>query len=273
MYYIPDETPLIIREGCVMQKTSTIFFTGILVLLLFLNPATAKIAFEPGPEELPADMINVDDEEFVPIWQGPPLQIISYFILINCPLLAFPADLIYSSGLLAYLGYRIAPRTVPENRKKIHACIRDQPGISATRIAEITGISRGTAAYHLSRLQSGGKIKKVQAGGNVGYFILVEDDTGDKEYTLLHMQNSTEKEILFLLLDTPGLSQSEIANAIGISRPAVFWHMKRLDFDGVIESARSGRSTYYRLMPGIPDILTEEIKDQASIRDSGRASA
>ncbi|WP_298667519.1 winged helix-turn-helix transcriptional regulator [uncultured Methanofollis sp.] len=244
-----------------MQKTPTIFFTVILVLLLFLSPATARITVEPESAELPGDMINVDDEYIMSIWEIPPARLVAYFILINCPLLAFPADLIYSSGLRAYLGYRIAPRTVPENRKKIHACIRDQPGISASRIAGITGISRGTAAYHISRLQSGGKIKKVQAGGNVGYFIQVEDDTEDKEYTLLHTQNSTEKEILFLLLDTPGLSQSEIADAIGISRPAVFWHMKRLDFDGVIESARSGRSTYYRLMPGIPDILTEEIKD------------
>ncbi|WP_342677701.1 winged helix-turn-helix transcriptional regulator [Methanofollis sp. UBA420] len=256
-----------------MQKTSTIFFTGILVLLLFLNPATAKIAFEPGPEELPADMINVDDEEFVPIWQGPPLQIISYFILINCPLLAFPAELIYSSGLLAYLGYRIAPPTVPENRKKIHACIRDQPGISASRIAGITGISRGTVAYHISRLQAGGMIKKVQNRGNVGFFIATDDNTADKEYTLLHMQNSTEREILFLLLDTPELSQSEIADAIGISRPAVSWHMRRLDFDGVVESFRNGRGTYYRLMPDIPDILKKENKDQAISRDSGRASA
>jgi predicted transcriptional regulator len=273
MYYIPDETPLIISEGCVMQKTPTIFFTGIIILLLFLNPATAKITVEPEPAELPSDMINVDDEEFMPIWQGPPTQTLAVFIMIYCPLLAFPADLIYSSGLLAYLGYRIAPRTVPENRKKIHACIRDRPGISASRIAEITGIRRGTVTYHLSRLQSGGKIKKVQNRGNVGYFIQVEDDTGDKEYTLLHMQNSTEKEILFLLLGTPDLSQSEIADAIGISRPAVSWHMKRLDSDGVVESARSGRSTYYRLMPGIPDILTEEIKDRVDTRDSGRASA
>ncbi|MDD4254744.1 MAG: winged helix-turn-helix transcriptional regulator [Methanofollis sp.] len=256
-----------------MQKTPTIFFAGILIILLVLSPAAARITVEPGSAEVPPGGIDVDDEEFAPTWQVPPVRLLTTYILIYCPLLAFPADLIYSSGLLAYLGYRIAPPTVPENRKKIHACIRDQPGISASRIAGITGISRGTVAYHISRLQAGGMIKKVQNRGNVGFFIAADDNTTDKEYTLLHMQNSTEREILFLLLDTPELSQSEIADAIGISRPAVSWHMKRLDFDGVVESFRNGRGTYYRLMPDIPDILKKENKDQAISRDSGRASA
>jgi len=112
-----------------MQKTTTLLFAGILVLLLCLNPATARIIVEPGPSELPTDMINVDDEEFAPLWEVPPMQLISYFILIYCPLLAFPAELIYSSGLWAYLGYRTVLQKVPgnENRKKIYACIRENP--------------------------------------------------------------------------------------------------------------------------------------------------
>jgi DNA-binding CsgD family transcriptional regulator len=131
-----------------------------------------------------------------------------------------------------------------------------KPGISATRIAEVTGISRGTVTYHLSRLRSKEKIKRVHTGGYVGFFLAGTDSTPHEEHALLHLQNATEKEILFLLLDMPGLSQSEIAAAIGISGPAVSWHMMRLDPDGIIQSSVAGRKTYYRLMPGIPAILT-----------------
>lgn len=245
------------------------------VLLLFLNPAAARITVEPGPSELPADMINVDDEYFVPLWQVPPMQLLSYFILMNCPLLAFPAELIYSSGIWAYLGYRSVLQKIPENenRKKIHACIRENPGISAPRIAEATGISRGAVTYHLSYLRSRGKIKRVHTGGYVGFFLAGTDSTPPEECTLLHMHNATEKEILFLLLDAPDLSQSEIVEVVGISGPAVSWHMTRLGSDGIIQSSVAGRKTHYRLMPGIPEILLKEIGSVRNMREYEGVSA
>lgn len=257
-----------------MQKT-TIFFICTLVLLLFLNPATARIIVEPEPADVPADAINVDDEEFVPLWEVPPMRLISYFILINFPLLAFPAELICSSGLWAYLGYRTVLQKIPENenRKKIHACIRDNPGISTPRIAEATGISRGAVTYHLSYLRSRGKIKRVHTGGYVGFFLAGTNSTPPEECTLLHMQNATEKEILFLLLDTPGLSQSEIAEAVGISGPAVSWHMTRLGSDGIIQASVAGRKTCYLLMPGIPEILTKKIGPARDTREYEGVSA
>jgi len=248
---------------------------GIFILLLCLNPATARITVEPGPAELPTDMINVDDEYFVPLWQVPPMQLISYFILIHCPLLAFPAELISSSSLWAYLGYRAVLQKIPENenRKRIYACIREKPGISVPQIAEAIGMSRGAVAYHLSRLRSKEKIKKVYTRGYVGYLTSDRELSPNEELALLHMQNDTEKEILFLLLNTPDLSQSELAAAIGISGPAISWHMMRLGSDGIIQSSIVGRETRYRLMPGIPPILTSRTGNDRDTRDYEGATA
>lgn len=258
-----------------MQKRITLLFAGILVLVLCLNPATARIIVEPEPADVPAGAINVDDEYFVPLWEVPPMQLINYFILLYCPFLAFPAELLYSSSLWAYLGYRTVLQKIPENenRKKIHACIRKNPGISAPRIAEATGISRGAVAYHLSCLRSGGKIKSVHTGGYVGFFLAGTNSSPPEECTLLHMQNATEKEILFLLLGKPGLSQSEIAEVVGISGPAVSWHMTRLGSDGIVQSSVAGRKTQYRLMPGIPEILLKEIGSARNTREYESVSA
>jgi len=252
-----------------MQKRTLSIFMGVLILLLCLNPATAKITVKPGPAELPTDMINVDDEYFVPLWEVPPMQLITTYILIYCPLIAFPVEMIYSSGLWAYLIYRTASRKVPENenRKKIYACIKDCPGISTPQIAGAIGMSRGAVAYHLSRLRSREKIKKLYARGYVGYLTSDRELSPNEELALLHMQNDTEKEILFLLLNTPDLSQSELAAAIGISGPAISWHMMRLGSDGIIQSSIVGRETRYRLMPGVPAILTNWTEYDRDTRD------
>ncbi|MDK2974120.1 MAG: hypothetical protein PWP08_491 [Methanofollis sp.] len=258
-----------------MQKRTLSIFMGIFILLLCLNPTEARIIVEPGPAELPTDMINVDDEYFVPLWEVPPMRLITTYVLIYCPLIAFPVEMIYSSGLWAYLIYRTASRKVPEseNRKKIHACIKDCPGISASQIAGAIGISRGAVAYHLSRLRAEQRIKKSYTRGYVGYLTPDRGLSPNEEHTLLHMQNATEKKILFLLLNTPDLSQSELAAEIGISGPAISWHMMRLNSDGIIQSFIAGRETHYRLMPGIPLILIDWTGNGRDTRDYEGATA
>ena len=218
-----------------------------LALLLLWSPAAAKIIVEPGPAELPTDGINVDDERFVPVWQAySPLEFLTILLLIHCPLLAMPFEIICSAGVLAFLGYRTS-RCPLDNKKRsrIYACIRDHPGITPTEIARATGINRGTARYHLSRLREAGLVSAVNRDGRVGYFRRGYDATS--KTICCHLRNNTRREILALLLDDPGITQSEIADDTGISRSAAAWHLQRLDADGLIESDRDGRAVRYAL--------------------------
>ncbi|MDD4254531.1 MAG: winged helix-turn-helix transcriptional regulator [Methanofollis sp.] len=227
-----------------------IVLTLVLLLLVTGNPAAAKIVFEPGPSEMPTDMINVDDEYFVPWWTVPPMRLASYFAIIHSPKWTYPIiDIIFSLSGAIVIAARDRRRHPLDNekRKAIYACIRESPGISFAEIVHVTGISRGTAQYHIICLRAAHLIRAVRRDSLTGYFES-KNTCGPMEQTiLLHLRSPTEEQILTLLLETPDLSQSEIAGAVGVAGPTVAWHMKRLIADGIVESERNGRATRYRL--------------------------
>ncbi|NMA23944.1 EPS-associated transcriptional regulator, MarR family [Methanoculleus chikugoensis] len=231
-----------------------------LTLLFFLwNPAGAVIIVEPGPAELPTDVTYIDDEFFMPLWSYPPMELLTILLLLHCPLLAMPFELVYSAGAMAYLGYRTS-RCPLDNKKRsrIYACIRDRPGIAPAEIARVTGINRGTTRYHLSRLREAGLVSALYRDDRVGYFRNGDYDTAEK-VVCLHLQNGTRRQIFALLLEKPGIMQSELAEIVGISRSTVAWHMRQLTADGLVEANRDGRAVCYTLTgealapSGVPD--------------------
>ncbi|WP_221057192.1 winged helix-turn-helix transcriptional regulator [Methanoculleus chikugoensis] len=239
-------SPLI--GGRTIHRAADLFIVLSLALLLLWSPAAAKIIVEPGPAELPTDVTYIDDEVFVPVWQAySPLEFLTIVLLIHCPLLAIPFELVYSAGAMAYLGYRTS-RSLLDNKKRsrIYACIRDHPGIAPAEIARITGINRGTIRYHLSRLREAGLVSILHRDGRVGYFRNGDYDTAEKA-VCLHLQNGTRRQIFALLLEKPGITQSEIADIITISCSTAAWHMRRLAADGLVETNRDGRTVRYAL--------------------------
>ncbi|WP_231476538.1 winged helix-turn-helix transcriptional regulator [Methanoculleus sp. MH98A] len=230
-----------------MHRAADLFIVLSLALLLLWSPATAKIIVEPGPAELPTDGINVDDEFFMPLWSYPPMELLTIFLLLHCPLLAMPFELVYSTGVTAYLGYRTS-RCPLDNKKRsrIYACIRDHPGIAPAEIARITGINRGTTRYHLSRLREAGLASALYRDGRVGCFRNGDYDTAEK-VVCLHLRNGTRRQIFALLLEKPGITQSEIAEIVGISRSTAAWHLRRLAADGLVEANRDGQTVCYTL--------------------------
>jgi predicted transcriptional regulator len=216
-------------------------------LFLLWNPAGAVIIVEPGPAELPTDVTYIDDEFFMPLWSYPPMELLTILLLLHCPLLAVPFELVYSAGVMAYLGYRTSRHPLDnKKRSRIYACIRDHPGIAPAKIARITGINRGTIRYHLSRLREAGQISVVHLEGGMGCFRNSDYDKTEKA-VCLHLQNGTRRQIFALLLEKPGIAQSEIAEIVGISRSTAAWHLRRLAADGLVEANRDGRTVCYTL--------------------------
>lgn len=262
----------ITTEGCrasvggwTVHRAALLLIFLTLALLLLWSPAAATIIVEPAPPELPTDGINVDDERFVPLWHYPPLELLTIILLIHCPLLAMPFEVICSAGILVFLGYRTSRHPLDhKKRSRIYGCIRDRPGITAAEIARATGINRGTTRYHLSRLREAGLVSAVNRGGRVGYFQSGYDATS--KTICCHLRNDTRREIFALLLDHPGITQSEIANEIEISRSAAAWHLQRLDADGCIASDRDGRAVRYALTDDALEVF--EVLKQG---DHGRA--
>jgi len=238
------------------------FFLALALFVLLWSPAAAmKIIVEPGPAELPTDVTYIDDEWFVPVWQAySPVEFLTIVLLIHCPLLAVPFEIVCSAGVLAFLGYRTSRHPLDnKKRSRIYACIRDHPGIAPVEIARTTGINRGTIRYHLSRLRGAGLVSAVNQGGRVGYFQSGYDATS--KTICCHLRSGTRREILTLLHGAPGITQSEIADDTGISRSAAAWHLQRLNADRLIESDRDGRTVRYA--------LTEDALEVFSVQEWG----
>lgn len=251
-----------------------IVLTLVLLLLVVATPATAKIVVEPGPSEVPTDMINVDDEYFVPLWTVPPMRLASYFALIHSPDWACPIiKILFSlSGAIVIAARDRRRRPLDhEKRRAIYACIRDSPGISFADIVQTTGISRGTAHYHLICLKAAHLVTAVRKDSLIGYFESKNAGGTMEQSILLHLRSTIEEQILTLLLETPGLSQSEIADFVGITGPSISWHMKRLAADEVVESYRDGRKVRYVLTPAAVETLRTMWgkADRGTVRESG----
>ncbi|QSZ66381.1 winged helix-turn-helix transcriptional regulator [Methanofollis aquaemaris] len=261
------------------HRNTAAVFVLVLTLLLVWSPAAAKIVVEPGPSEIPTDGINIDDEELVPIWTVPPMRLLTYYTLIYCPALAVPVGLLYSFSTLAFLGYRRASRQRPsENttRRQIFACIRENPGISIPEIAAAMDVSRTTVNYHLFRLQRRNLVHRNIQGNTFGYFAYTDDLDATEEHLLMHLKNRTKKDLLALLLEAPGISQSDAAEAIEVSRATVSWHMKRLIRDGLVEARREGRTVHYRLTDEGGEVLEKEMENvgaEEEMGDAGPAAA
>lgn len=122
------------------------------------------------------------------------------------------------------------------NRLKMYNFIKENPGIYFRELIAQLKINKGTAEYHLKILELAGLITSLQNKGYKRYFLNDSTFSKSDQAVLSALREDMPGKILVTLLRNPGLSHREIANAIGISRPAVIWHMKTLAKYGIIES-------------------------------------
>jgi len=199
----------------------------------------------------------------ISFWELSPRMMLVEMLLFISPMLLFPAKLLYSFTVVPLLGYRRISRRNAldhDSRKRLYECIGQNPGISLGALTRASGVARGVAQYHLCRLKSMGMIVAVRQGGQVGYFKTGEGSGAVGRSVHLHLQNSTTRQILSLLLEDHRPSQQDLAVAVGISAPSVFWHMRRLITDGIVEPHREGRTMRYCLTSEAWELLEEKTR-------------
>ncbi|WP_298668097.1 winged helix-turn-helix transcriptional regulator [uncultured Methanofollis sp.] len=187
------------------------------------------------------------------VWERIP-PVTSDFLMNLAFLLAqmviLPVESYVALHMWVSLGYRrITQKNILENdtRCRIYQIIREDPGIRRKDIARITRTNRGTLRYHLAALREAGKIAVEQAAGCCRYYENNGKYSGRERATLSALGNTTRREILENLLQTPGLSRQEIAGRLGISGPAVSRHMDRLQKVGIVEKSMDGRAASFAI--------------------------
>ncbi|MBN1390146.1 MAG: VWA domain-containing protein [Candidatus Thermoplasmatota archaeon] len=128
-----------------------------------------------------------------------------------------------------------------ENRKKIYEHITDNPGEHFRGLQRAVDLEVGVLSHHLNVLEKEQLIVSEQDGSNRCFWAAgVKHDT-DK-VRLSRVQENILKEIH----EDPGITQSQIAKNMGVSRKVIFYHVKFLRNAGVVrEEKDSKRSHYY----------------------------
>ncbi|WP_298665290.1 helix-turn-helix domain-containing protein [uncultured Methanofollis sp.] len=140
-------------------------------------------------------------------------------------------------------------------RSEIFDRIRKTPGIHLRALSAATDTPMSTLRYHLGVLQENHTITTLDDGGHLHFYENSGTYTAAQQTVLRHLRNETTRAILKELLrrDTP--SRQEIADAVGVSAPAVTWHMKRLMEDQIVEQEKSGRTVRYAIRDeAVPDL-------------------
>ena len=57
---------------------------------------------------------------------------------------------------------------------------------------------------------------------------------------ILHLKHQSDRKILEVIAQNPGISRNEISTRVGISGPSVSWHIHFLLHDRIIEQRKEG---------------------------------
>ncbi len=132
------------------------------------------------------------------------------------------------SGGLGYILLTRSTHLEPDPTSspgKILACVTAHPGCRQAFIVRETGCSRGSVAYHLYRLQKGGKIHPVLYRKQTHYYAKVMN-SDSVEHAVISLIESEERHAVFCtVLRHPGSTRYQIAELLDKSPDTVSHHL------------------------------------------------
>lgn len=238
--------------ACRIAYYGFILFIVLFVLYSFLNWVTIFLWGDPSA-------LRGEPRLFHP----PQIVILHYANMISPGLGQVIVALLFSGCLVfAYFGYRQLTRKNSldhPTRNQIAGYIRAHPGCHFGSILRGTGINRGTLSYHLGQLAMLGLVHEVRVRGLTRYFIQGSGLSDLEEKILIHRNNRVRCRILDLLELSPSVTRAELKKDLGISGPALWYHMQLLIRDGIVRTEQAkgtvGKPVEYLLIReagGIP---------------------
>lgn len=142
--------------------------------------------------------------------------------------------------LFAPLYTRIKKKQVLDHftRGRIYGFIESNPGAHYNMIRDALAVNNGSLAYHLRMLEKTEYVISRKAG-KCRYFYPTSVNISEKN-GLSNLQNS----ILEKIVETPDITQKEIADETGVSQQVVSYNVKKMIKNGVLKTRKDGRESY-----------------------------
>ena len=130
-------------------------------------------------------------------------------------------------------------------RQKLLKRIYSEPGANFTELKDGLGLHNGTLAHHIHILENHQMITSQKSGRQRLFFPF--GSTNKARIRTLLITNETQKEIIEIVKDNPGITQSMISQRLGVSRQKINYHVNSLVANSILNLEKQGRIT--RLYP------------------------
>ncbi len=130
-------------------------------------------------------------------------------------------------------------------RQRLLTTIYTEPGSNFTLLKEKLGLHNGTLAHHLNILESNQMIASHRSGRQRLFFPYGSSNNSNIRNSMI--TNPTQKNIIQIVKENPGITQSMISQQLGMSRQKINYHVNSLSNNSILKVERQGRIT--RLYP------------------------
>ena len=130
-------------------------------------------------------------------------------------------------------------------RQKLLRHIYTEPGTNFTELKERLGLHNGTLSHHIYILENHQMITSQRSGRQRLFFPF--GSTNKAKIRTLLITNETQKEIIEIVKDNPGITQSMISQRLNVSRQKINYHVNSLVDNSILNLEKEGRIT--RLYP------------------------
>ena len=125
--------------------------------------------------------------------------------------------------------------------KEIFYFIQRNPGMTIAELSEEQNMNRGTLKYHLSQLLTNNKIVFIRKGKFSRLFYNNTSTTDVENVVSRYLRNDKSRDILFTILDTPGVTNQEISSRFDLAKSTTHDYLKSLSDDGIVEFRQDGK--------------------------------
>ena len=236
-----------------MLKLS-IVFTFFIFLFSISAGATDGVTVDNYPILGPRDTSGADAT--VTFWEIPLWLQLAYIS-------SMIAALLGAINLFPFILGKIKDILENRNREKIYAHIKSNPGTTVRDIVRAEGLNIGTVKYHISMLQSSHKIILKRVSKFVRIFQNYDRYSEREQCIFSAYSNATYKPIITCLMSSPGMTNKQIADHLGISEGGVHQLMNNLLKDEIVSFMIEGRLKKFYLESDVL-IAIEKIRQNVS---------
>ena len=127
-----------------------------------------------------------------------------------------------------------------DTRTRIESHVRRHPGVHFNELVRSLDFAPGQVQYHLRRLLAAGDLAEERLYGQTHYYA-PEIGSWDRG-TLALIRRETARDIVAHLLAEGSARPEAVADALGIARSTLEWHVDHLVEQGIVRKERSARN-------------------------------